>query len=60
MSPTKADVKLCSEIMNEIKQRDKYGLRGKQTWSQNGRTEPTGHHLKLFKQSWKEKLGQMK
>lgn len=34
MSPTKACVKLCSKTINEIKQRDKYELMGKQTLSQ--------------------------
>lgn len=34
MSPTKARFKLGSKIINEIKQRDKYGLKGKQSQSQ--------------------------
>lgn len=59
MSPTKADGKLF-ENNGQNQTEGQVWTEGKQTWSQNGRTEPTGHHLKLFKQSWKEKLGQMK
>lgn len=58
MSPIKADVKLFennegNQTEGQIWAEGKAGLGAKMT-------EPTEHHLKLFKQSWKAKLGQMK